>query len=371
MPQAIQQGLEGADRVATIVRAMKEFSHPGSPEKRLVDLNRSLQSTVEVSRNEWKYVADVVTDFDPELPSVPCLQGEMNQVFLNLIINAADAIHARVGREPESKGTITVRTRACGEHVEVSIRDTGTGIPEAIRQKIFEPFFTTKDVGKGTGQGLALAHAVVVDRHGGSIGLETTEGEGTTFIIRLPLVGPGLRKEDPVLASILFVDDDVNVLMALRRMLHPMRHEWQMSFATGAQEALAKLAQAPFDVVVSDVRMPVMTGIELLAEVRRRYPHTARIILSGQSNREATARASGCAHQYLSKPCDPEVLKKAIGHGLRPATPALQPIHAARRVTARVHPQPAAGVPGGHPATGWGGGLPAARGAGHRPGPPG
>jgi PAS domain S-box-containing protein len=187
VPKAVQQSLDGLHRVAKIVQAMKEFSHPGSESKTAVDLNRAIESTITVARNEWKYVAELVTDFDPELPPVPCLPGEFNQVILNVLINAAHAIADVVGHGENGKGKITVSTRRVGDSVEVRISDTGTGIPEAVRSKIFEPFFTTKSVGKGSGQGLAIARSVVVGKHGGSLTFETEMGQGTTFIIRLPL----------------------------------------------------------------------------------------------------------------------------------------------------------------------------------------
>ncbi len=187
IPQAIEQSLEGVERVASIVRAMKEFSHPGGEEKTAVDLNRTIQNTVTVARNEWKYVAEMELDLDPSLPPVPLLVGEFNQAVLNMIINAAHAIAEVVGDGSQEKGTITVSTRRQGDWVEVRISDTGPGIPEAIRNRVFDPFFTTKEVGKGTGQGLALARAVVVDKLGGELTFETEPGRGTDFIIRLPL----------------------------------------------------------------------------------------------------------------------------------------------------------------------------------------
>jgi PAS domain S-box-containing protein len=187
VPRALEQSLEGLGSVARIVQAMKEFSHPGSEEKAPTDLNRAVENTLTVARNEYKYVAELVTDLDPNLPPVPCLPGELNQVFLNLIVNAAHALQDRSGVSGTDKGVITVRTRYLGTQVEISITDTGCGIPEAIRPKIFDPFFTTKPVGKGTGQGLAIAHAVVVQKHGGTITFETGVGTGTTFFIRLPL----------------------------------------------------------------------------------------------------------------------------------------------------------------------------------------
>jgi signal transduction histidine kinase len=196
IPRAIQQSLEGVDRVAKIVRAMKEFSHPGTEEKTPVDINHAIEVTLAVSHNEWKYVAEVKNDFDPALPTVPCLPGELNQVFLNLIVNAAHAIADVVGPDGNTKGLITIRTRRDVDWVEVRIQDNGSGIPEVARPRMFEPFFTTKGVGKGTGQGLAIAHSVIVKKHSGTIHFETETGKGTTFIIRLPLtaVKPEAKK---------------------------------------------------------------------------------------------------------------------------------------------------------------------------------
>lgn len=187
IPKAIEQSLDGVGRVAKIVRAMKEFSHPGSEEKTAVDINKAIESTITVARNEWKYFAELETDFDPTLPLVPILPGDFNQVVLNMIVNAAHAIADVVGDGSQEKGKIKIVTRKTGDHVEIRISDTGAGIPEEIRHKVFDPFFTTKEVGKGTGQGLAISRNVVVDKHGGSISLESEEGKGATFIISLPL----------------------------------------------------------------------------------------------------------------------------------------------------------------------------------------
>ncbi len=184
LPKACARALDGTDRVATIVRAMKQFSHPGSEGKTAVDLNQSLENTITVAKNEWKYVAEIETDFEP-LPPVPCLAGDINQVFLNILVNAAHAIEDVVGNSGE-KGTIRISTRNGARFVTISISDTGCGIAPENRDKIFDPFFTTKDVGKGTGQGLAIAHDIIVERHGGSIDVRSKPGEGSTFIISLP-----------------------------------------------------------------------------------------------------------------------------------------------------------------------------------------
>jgi len=192
IPAAIEQALDGVGRVSTLVSAMKEFSHPGSKEKTEVDLNRAIQSTITVARNEWKYVADMETDFDTPLPPVLCLPGEINQVVLNLIVNAAHAIGDVTRDGSQGKGKIRVSTRNCGDYVEVRVSDTGTGIPAEVQRRIFDPFFTTKEVGKGTGQGLSISRSVIVDKHEGTIHFETEVGKGTTFIVRLPYAGKSL-----------------------------------------------------------------------------------------------------------------------------------------------------------------------------------
>ncbi|HEY1242329.1 MAG TPA: CHASE domain-containing protein [Bryobacteraceae bacterium] len=187
VPKAIGQLIEGINQVARIVRAMKEFSHPGTVEKSPTDINRAIESTILVSKNEWKYVSEVTTDLDRDLPPVPCVAGEFNQVILNLIVNAAHAISDVVSGSGR-KGRIHITTRRLDVGVEIRISDTGTGIPQTIRSKVFDPFFTTKPVGKGTGQGLAIAHSVIVQKHNGVLTFESESGRGTTFIIQLPLV---------------------------------------------------------------------------------------------------------------------------------------------------------------------------------------
>lgn len=186
IPQALQQAWEGVQRVRDIVRSMKEISHPGQ-QRQPADINRLLETSLTVSRNEWKYVADVEKEFDADLPSVICTPGECNQVFLNLIVNAAHAIADKCASQPGTKGRITVRTRRDGNWVEVQIEDTGVGIPPEIQTRIFEPFFTTKPVGKGTGQGLAIARSIIVEKHKGEITFRSEVGKGTTFVVRLPI----------------------------------------------------------------------------------------------------------------------------------------------------------------------------------------
>jgi signal transduction histidine kinase len=185
VPNALERAIEGLGRITTIVRSMKDFAHPDQKEMSTVDLNRAVESTLTIARNEYKYVADLETDFG-ELPSVRCYVGELNQAVLNIVVNAAHAI-GDVVQGTDARGVIRVRTRVDGDQVVIAIADSGGGIPDATRDRIFEPFFTTKEIGKGTGQGLALARSVIVDRHHGQLSLETELGKGTTFFIRVPI----------------------------------------------------------------------------------------------------------------------------------------------------------------------------------------
>jgi PAS domain S-box-containing protein len=184
VPKALAQTLEGVNRVTRIVGAMKDFSHPAGDAKCWTDINQSIESTVTVCRNEWKYVAEMEMDLSLNLPLVPCYPGEFNQAILNLVINAVHAIEAN---QDSNKGIIHIRTRQVGEAVEILVQDSGCGIPDIIRDRVFDPFFTTKPVGKGSGQGLSIVHAVIVDKHKGSIRLESEVGKGTSFWLCLPL----------------------------------------------------------------------------------------------------------------------------------------------------------------------------------------
>ncbi len=187
IPAAIEQTLEGIDRVSKIVKAVKEFSHEGAKEKVFADLNKSIESTVMISRNEWKYVAELELALDENLPPVKCVIDEINQVLLNITVNAAQAIAEKLGSRPEKKGKILITTEHDDKYATIKISDTGTGIPKENLDKIFDPFFTTKEVGKGTGQGLAIAHDIIVKKHKGILKVESTLGKGSAFIIKLPL----------------------------------------------------------------------------------------------------------------------------------------------------------------------------------------
>jgi signal transduction histidine kinase len=185
MPPALKLVADGLARIAEIVRSMKDFAHADQKEMTQVDLNRAIASTLVIARSEYKPVAEVETDFG-EIPTVTCHGGQINQVVLNIVVNAGHAIAEKVQRTG-AIGKITVSTRVENEHVVIAIGDTGNGIPESVQPRIFDPFFTTKEVGRGTGQGLSIAHSVIVKGHGGKLDFTTEAGKGTTFFVRLPL----------------------------------------------------------------------------------------------------------------------------------------------------------------------------------------
>ena len=184
IPKALEQSLEGVERVAVIVRAMKAFAHPGQKQQAAADLNKCLSDALIVARNEIKYVADVETRFD-DIPPVICHIADINQVLLNLLVNAADAIR-EVHKSTGKRGLIRVITEQDGDRVMITVSDTGCGIPASIRERVFDPFFTTKDVGQGTGQGLTIARTII-EKHNGSISFAENPGGGTIFRVVLPI----------------------------------------------------------------------------------------------------------------------------------------------------------------------------------------
>ncbi|MEM9364392.1 MAG: ATP-binding protein [Planctomycetota bacterium] len=185
-PKAIDDASKASNRVISIVRAMKAMSHPGTKEKVTTDLNELIENASMITRSRWKMVAELELDLEEDLECIDLLPAEISQTLINLFVNAGDAIASAVGEDPEELGLILVTTRTRGDQVELTVSDTGCGIPEAVVERVFDPFFTTKDVGKGTGQGLAITHEVIVSQHGGKIDVDSRPGTGTSFRISLP-----------------------------------------------------------------------------------------------------------------------------------------------------------------------------------------
>ncbi len=184
IPAAIDQSINGLKQVARIVKAIKEFSHPGDEDIEDVDLNEAIETTLTVTRNQWKFVAKVDLDLAENLPTAPCCQGDINQVLLNMIVNAADAIAEKGETE---NGVISIKTREENGMILIEIADTGCGMPPEIMERMYDPFFTTKDVGKGTGQGLAISYKIIRTKHNGDILCDSMPGKGTRFTIQIPI----------------------------------------------------------------------------------------------------------------------------------------------------------------------------------------
>ena len=177
-----------------MVRSIKAFSHPGSRTKVETDINEMLRDTITLARNEWRYFADVDFHLDPKLPRTPCYPADLSQVVLNLVVNAAHAIQDKIGRDPVRKGSIGVVTRVQGSGLVIQISDSGVGMTDEVLKKIFDPFFTTKEVGRGPGQGLAIAYDIVVNRHGGKLTCQSKPGAGSCFIMTIPLAVPAAQE---------------------------------------------------------------------------------------------------------------------------------------------------------------------------------
>jgi two-component system NtrC family sensor kinase len=201
-PPAIEEAADAVQKVIEIVRAMKAMSHPGTQEKVLTDVNELIRSATTISRGRWKYAAELELNLDPRLPHIMALPAELNQVMLNLIVNAADAVMDKIGEDRSGDGAITIRTRDDSDGVLIEVEDTGTGIPDDVKQRIFDPFFTTKDVGKGTGQGLAITYDAVVNKHGGRISVDSVPGVGTMFSVWLPKDDACSRGSQPTARSV-------------------------------------------------------------------------------------------------------------------------------------------------------------------------
>ncbi len=344
IPETIRQSIDGLDRISEIVLAMRNLSHSGKDENVSLIVDEAIRNTITLTRNEWKHVAEMKTGFSPALPDVSCHRGEFNQVILNMIINAAHAIADDLEKSGKEKGIIEITTASKNNFAEIRISDTGTGIPDEIRDKIFDSFFTTKKAGIGTGQGLAISNAII-QTYGGNINIESEYGKGTTFIITLPFsTGKAPDSNSPNNQAIeqtetitpestetiipessettthesnekkriLFVDDEPEILKGLQRMLRRMVNNWEMVFCGSGEEALSILDKEPFDVIVTDCRMKGMNGIELLTIVKKSFPHITRIMLSGETDKDTLMNAVHIVHQFVAKPCDAMVLKATI-----------------------------------------------------------
>lgn len=186
IPLALKQSSEGISQIATIVRAMKDYSQSGQLFE-FADINAVLNNLIVLSNAEWKNLISIETDFDESLPLVECVVGDINQVILNILVNAIHAIEEKYHDADMHNGAILICTTSREDRVYIDIQDNGIGMSESIKSKVFDQFFTTKDVGQGTGQGLSIAYRLIKDKHHGNIELRSEIGQGTTFSVSLPI----------------------------------------------------------------------------------------------------------------------------------------------------------------------------------------
>jgi len=299
---------DGAIRIRDIVANLKSFAHPDLREPEETDLLKLLEDTIKLSASELKYKAELVREFSP-LPKVTCRPGEIEQVFINLLVNAAQAI-------PE-RGRVTVSAAQEGDEAVVRVRDTGTGIPPEVRKRLFEPFFTTKPVGKGTGLGLHVAYKIV-RAHGGKIEVESEVGRGTLVTVRLPLGRPspggtGVERGKPEKGKpiVLLVDDDLPSLRVLHRALS--REPVRLLSTQDPRKALEWVKRRGIRLVLTDQRMPGMLGTELLDEVARLSPGTRRLLVTAYpESAEVEGARGGVVESVISKPWDEGELRRAV-----------------------------------------------------------
>ena len=306
--EAVGDSKEGAIRIRDIVASLKSFAHPDQKEPEEADLVQILEGAIKLSASELKYKAELVRQFG-DLPPVRCRRGEIEQVFINLLVNAAQAI--------PNRGTITVSASHEADEAVVRVADTGSGIRPEDRKRLFEPFFTTKPVGKGTGLGLHVAYKII-RAHGGKIEVQSEAGRGTVMTVRLPLPRaarpvrelPNERAEKPV---VVLVDDDPPSLRILERALSD--EPYQLLATHDPRTALEWVEHRGAQMILADQRMPEMLGTSLLEKVARVSPGTRRLLVTAYPASAEAERALGSAvEQIIAKPWQEQDLRRAVSH---------------------------------------------------------
>jgi ligand-binding sensor domain-containing protein/signal transduction histidine kinase/CheY-like chemotaxis protein len=321
MQQVLREALMGADRVRRIVRDLKTFSRQEEDSQVPVDLRGVLDSAVKMAAGELRPRAQLMREYAADVPMVQGSEPRLAQVFLNLIINAAQALPE--GRPDENEVRLVLRRGEEGE-VVAEVRDTGSGIPPEVLGRIFDPFFTTKPVGVGTGLGLALCQSFIASM-GGKIDVESEVGRGTVFRVTLPAASLQVKKRaskaarDPegtarVRGRVLIVDDDPLVSSALRRTL-VREHEVEMVVSSRRALEMLTSPQGEYDVILCDLMMPELTGMELHEQLERAMPERARrmvFVTGGAYTPEARAFLERVSNPRVEKPFDPEALRAQV-----------------------------------------------------------
>jgi signal transduction histidine kinase len=316
---ALQQAREGAERIRVTTRDLKVFCRSADANQVSVDVERVLESSISMAWNEIRHRARLVRDFTSPLPRVDGNENRLGQVFLNLLINAAQAI----GEDEPGTREIKVSTRCDASHVFVEIRDNGIGMSSEVQARLFEPFFTTKPIGIGTGLGLPICNGIVSDL-GGKLSIESQLGVGTCVRVTLPIGNIVSAKQASVpaegptrAARVLIIDDEPALCQIVQRLLRP---DNEVVIANTARAGLAVLAADPsFDAILCDLMMPEMTGMEFHAELTRSAPQLAERVtfLSGGACTERAARfLESVPNRRLEKPFDASSLRAAIAKSL-------------------------------------------------------
>ncbi|MGM0419270.1 MAG: HDOD domain-containing protein, partial [Thermodesulfobacteriota bacterium] len=319
IPQAVKQSLNGIEKITGILLSVRAISRENLLEKVSSDINKIVENAVLITKSIWQNSADLKTELSSDIPMTVCQPGALNQVLVNLIVNAAHAVEEN---RSEKDHFIKIETGIKNRFVFIKVSDSGAGIPEKIINKIFNPFFTTKKIEKGTGQGLAIVKTIV-EKHGGKISVSSKPQKGTEFTIEIPakteeeektetkesLLETAPQDEKPL---ILFVDQNWDMLKSLKRMLKSMEKEWNLAFTQTGENALKIMDKTPADIVVTEYQMKHMSGYNLLKEVKNKFPQTDRIILSGETDEKKIMKTVSIAHQFISKPVNGEKLKKVL-----------------------------------------------------------
>jgi signal transduction histidine kinase/CheY-like chemotaxis protein len=324
--ELVKDARHGADRVRAIVQDLKSFSRVESRSPKAVDVRAALEATTRLARNEVHHRARLVFDLEPVRPVVAGA-GRLEQLFLNLLVNAAQAIPEGAAEKNE----IRIKTRDAGDWVQIDLSDTGAGIPRESLSRIFDPFFTTKAPGSGTGLGLSICHAIVTEL-GGNIEVDSVVGQGTTFRVRLPAAtatvatsiaprasGPSMTAGKPR-GRVLVVDDEPLILKLVKTLLSG---DCDVTAESSARPALERLRRGErFDVILCDLMMPDMTGIDLhlaLCEIAPGQARAMTFLTGGAFTPHAQSFLSVVPNPTFEKPFDSALLVEHVRARLKPS----------------------------------------------------
>ena len=320
LPEDVREQLkiihEGGERVAKIIKGLLSFARQSKPKREYISINEVVEEVIKLRQYELKTSnIEVINRFDPELPWTMADSGQLQQIFINLVVNAEQEMSRAHG-----KGRLEIKTELAGDMIHISFKDDGPGIAKEHIERIFDPFFTTKEVGKGTGLGLSLSHGIIAE-HGGRLYAESEPGKGATFVVELPVLAEEADVEEAkgadetkevIKGRILVVDDEEVVRQYLNSVLTKMGHTVEL--ATDGEKALELVKSTGYNLILSDMKMPGMDGKEFYRKVEEiNPPLTGRLVfitgdVMGEDTRDFIRKTGA---PYITKPFNAEQL-----HGL-------------------------------------------------------